>query len=118
MVRFAREWFRQMHREPTATALARAQQWLRTVTNRDLLLWQATLSPQPVAANNLAKDSELLTGAPVAGNAGQLVAVRGRANRFDAAQAQEVVQFGAEESVPGDCPYADPYYWAGFHITG
>ncbi|HCP73577.1 MAG TPA: hypothetical protein DIU08_02925, partial [Ktedonobacter sp.] len=96
MVRFALEWFPHMHTEPPATALARSQQWLRTVTNSDLLLWQATLSPQPVSANDLAKGSEILADAHVAGNGGQLVAVRGRANRFDAVQAQEIVQFGAE----------------------
>jgi CHAT domain-containing protein len=118
MVRFALEWFPHMHTEPPATALARAQQWLRTVTNRDLLLWQATLSPQPVSANDLAQGSEILADAHVAGYGGQLVAVRGRANRFDAVQAQEIVQFGAEELAPDDCPYADPYYWAGFQITG
>src|SRR5437660_714376 len=81
MVRFAMEWFPHMHTEPPATALARSQQWLRTVTNRDLLLWQATLSPQPVSVNDLAKGSEILAGANVAGSGGQLVAVRGRANR-------------------------------------
>jgi CHAT domain-containing protein len=118
MVRFALEWFPQMHNEPPATALARAQRWLRTVTNRELLLWQANLSPLPVSANDLAKGSETFAGEHVAVHTGQLVAVRGRANRFDAIQAQEVVQSYAEELAPGDCPYADPYYWAGFQITG
>jgi CHAT domain-containing protein len=118
MVRFALEWFPQMHTEPPAAALACAQQWLRTVTNRDLLLWQTNISPLPVSANDLAKGSEIFAGAHVAGNVGQFVAVRGRANRFDAVQAQEVVQFDAEGLAPGDCPYADPYYWAGFQITG
>ena len=118
MVRFALEWFPHIHTEPPAAALARAQQWLRTVTNHDLLLWQAHLSPQPVPVNELAQDAEIFADAHMAGNAGRLVAVRGRGNRFDAAQAQEVVQIGAEELAPGDCPYADPYYWAGFHITG
>src|SRR6266581_2915387 len=118
MVRFALEWFPQMHNEPPATALARAQRWLRTVTNRELLLWQANLSPLPVSTNDLARGSETFAGEHVAVHTGQLVAVRGRANRFDAAQAQEVVQSYAEELAPGDCPYADPYYWAGFQITG
>ena len=49
---------------------------------------------------------------------GQLVAVRGRANRFDIAQAQEIIQERAEKLAPDACPYADPYYWAGFQITG
>ena len=38
--------------------------------------------------------------------------------RSYAIQAQEVVQSYAEELAPGACPYADPYYWAGFQITG
>ena len=47
-----------------------------------------------------------------------MVAVRGRGNRFDALQAQELVQMRAEEQEPEACPYAAPYYWAGFQITG
>ena len=118
MVRFALEWFPRLQSEPPATALARAQQWLRTVTNHELLVWQATLSPQPVPTSDMAQDLEIPARVHVAGSAGRLVAVRGRANRFDAVQAQEVVQYGAEKLSLGDCPYADPYYWAGFHITG
>ncbi|MBA2284583.1 MAG: CHAT domain-containing protein [Ktedonobacteraceae bacterium] len=118
MVRFALEWFPQMHTEPPATALARAQRWLRTVTNHELRLWQATISSLSVEASNPAKEPETVTGARVLADTGHLVAVRGRANRFDAVQAQELVQFSAEELAPDDCPYADPYYWAGFQITG
>ena len=47
-----------------------------------------------------------------------MVAVRGRGNRFDAPQAQELVQMRAEEQEPDAYPYAAPYYWAGFQITG
>jgi CHAT domain-containing protein len=118
MVRFALEWFPQMHTEPPATALARAQRWLRTVTNRELLLWQTGISSLAVEANNLAKAPEVVAGERMRANTSHLVAVRGRANRFDAVQAQELVQSSAEELAPDDCPYADPYYWAGFQITG
>jgi CHAT domain-containing protein len=118
MVRFALEWFPQMHNEPPAAALARAQHWLRTVTNRELLLWQATMPSLPVAMHSLVKGSETFTGEHVPVDIGRLVAVRGRANRFDAVQAQEIVQSYAEEQAPEDCPYANPYYWAGFQITG
>ena len=48
----------------------------------------------------------------------QLVAVRGRVNRFDALQAEEIIQAGVEEQDQDIHPYADPYYWAGFQITG
>ena len=118
MVRFALEWFPQMYTEPPATALARAQHWLRTVTNQELQLWQVTISSLAVEANNPAKRPEMVASDHASTNIEHLVAVRGRANRFDALQAQEIVQSSAEELVPGDCPYADPYYWAGFQITG
>ncbi len=118
MVRFALEWFPQMNDEPPARALAHAQHWLRTVTNRELQAWQANISPLPIPANNLAKGSETVAGERMRVNTGQLVAVRGRANRFDAAQAQGIIQADAEELTPDACPFADPYYWAGFQITG
>src|SRR5258708_36717653 len=47
IVRFAQEWFPRMQSEPPAAALARAQRWLRTVTNRDLQRWRATSLPVP-----------------------------------------------------------------------
>ncbi|HEY6543136.1 MAG TPA: CHAT domain-containing protein, partial [Ktedonobacteraceae bacterium] len=118
MVRFALEWFPQMNGEPPARALAHAQHWLRTVTNRELQVWQANISPLPVSAINLAKGSETAAGEHVLVNRGQLVAVRGRANRFDAAQAQDLIQADAEGLASDACPFADPYYWAGFQITG
>ena len=118
MVRFALEWFPHMNDQPPARALAHAQHWLRTVTNRELQTWQANISPLPVPANNLAKGSDTVAGEHVLASTGQLVAVRGRANRFDAAQAQDIIQADAEELAPDACPFADPYYWAGFQITG
>lgn len=121
IVRFALEWFPHMNDEPPARALANAQHWLRTVTNRELQLWQADISPLPVPAHNLVPESETAAGEHIPVNTihtSQLIAVRGRANRFDAAQAQDIIQADAEELAPDACPYADPYYWAGFQITG
>ncbi|HZU01082.1 MAG TPA: CHAT domain-containing protein, partial [Ktedonobacteraceae bacterium] len=118
MVRFALEWFPRINDEPPARALAQAQHWLRTVTNRELQVWQAKISPLPVSANTFAKGPETVTGEYTLINTDRLVAVRGRANRFDAAQAQDIIQAGAEELAPDACPFADPYYWAGFQITG
>jgi CHAT domain-containing protein len=118
MVRFALEWFPQMNDEPPATALANAQHWLRTVTNRELQAWQSYTSPMPTVVNQPTAGIEISEGKCVPVNAIPLVAVRGRANRFDAAQAQDIIQADAEELAPDACPYADPYYWAGFQITG
>ncbi len=118
MVRFALEWFPHMNDEPPAAALARAQHWLRTVTNRALQASQITMPPTLIGANEPGKRPETVAEDHMPVNAGQLVAVRGRASRFDAAQAQEIVQADAEEREPDACPYADPYYWAGFQITG
>lgn len=41
ITRFAQEWLPRMETEPPAAALARAQKWLRSVTNRELQVWQA-----------------------------------------------------------------------------
>jgi CHAT domain-containing protein len=51
MVRFAQEWFPHMGKEPPAAALARAQDWLRTVTNADLLAWQTLHFPTNCATS-------------------------------------------------------------------
>ncbi len=116
MVRFALEWFPHLDREPPAPALARAQHWLRTVTNRELQAWSITPSSLSLPANEPAEEPARYDLSPL--NAAQLVAVRGRSYRFDTLQAQEIIQGGAEEQDPDACPYADPYYWAGFQITG
>jgi len=118
MVRFALEWFPKMNDEPPARALAHAQHWLRTITNRELQAWQSITVPVSTAAHRPAAEPEISEGEYAPVNPTRLVAVRGRANRFDAAQAQDIVQADAEELAPDACPYADPYYWAGFQITG
>ncbi|HEU5229502.1 MAG TPA: CHAT domain-containing tetratricopeptide repeat protein [Ktedonobacteraceae bacterium] len=116
MVRFALEWFPRLDSEPPAPALARAQHWLRTVTNRELQAWSTTPSSLSLPANGPTKESAWHDLSPL--NATQLVAVRGRSYRFDTVQAQEIIQSSAEEQDPDARPYADPYYWAGFQITG
>ena len=72
----------------------------------------------PTVANEPAKGPEASEGIHLSVNSDRLVAVRGRANRFDAVQAEETVRSYAEELLADACPYADPYYWAGFQITG
>ncbi|HZO74023.1 MAG TPA: CHAT domain-containing tetratricopeptide repeat protein [Ktedonobacteraceae bacterium] len=116
IVRFALEWFPRLDSEPPAPALARAQHWLRTVTNRELQAWSITPSSLSLSVDEPAKEP-----APYdlsQWHATQLVAVRGRSYRFDTLQAQEIIQNRAEEQDPDARPYADPYYWAGFQITG
>ena len=109
-----------MKSEAPASALGRAQHWLRKVTNSELRVWQSTL-PFKSAPNYSAltkEHTESFETTESMLDIGQLVAVRGRANRFDIAQAQEIIQERAEKLAPDACPYADPYYWAGFQITG
>ncbi len=120
VVRFAQEWFPSMKSEAPAAALGRAQKWLRAVTNSELKVWQSTFPFISAMGNSaLAKEhTEIVETTEGVLDIGQLVAVRGRAYRFDIAQAQEIIQERAEELAPDARPYADPYYWAGFQITG
>ena len=118
IIRFAQEWFPHMYDEAPAAALARAQQWLRTVTNHELQTWQAEVPPQPKRIDKPVMAFEAREGEYALVSPHQLVAVRGRANRFDALQAEEIIQVGVEEQDQDLHPYADPYYWAGFQITG
>jgi CHAT domain-containing protein/tetratricopeptide (TPR) repeat protein len=104
MVRFAQEWFGHMTVEPPAVALARAQRWLRCVTNRELQQWEAAVS---VHASSEADSEE-----------SAIECVRSAGLRFDAAHAQELVHIKAELQEPDACPYADPSYWIGFQVTG
>ena len=128
MVRFAQEWFPHMYEEPPAVALAKAQQWLRTVTNRELQHWQALIALSSQVSNE-ERGTFLLYGNDIENEqkvseqetsiSNELVVVRGRGSRFDAMQAQELVQDRAEmQEAPDLSPYADPYYWAGFQIIG
>jgi CHAT domain-containing protein len=132
IVRFAQEWFPHMETEPPAAALARAQRWLRTVTNRELQSWQAT-EPLPsiiASAQNqpetqvatLTRDATFSPGrgtfSPGAGEQKNLTFGQ-RYSVQDAEQIlQEVAQRWAQEGEPEARPYADPFYWAGFQLYG
>lgn len=90
-----------------------------TEAHHELQTWQAEVPPlpkridKPVMAFEAREGDEYALVSPH-----QLVAVRGRVNRFDALQAEEIIQAGVEEQDQDIHPYADPYYWAGFQITG
>jgi CHAT domain-containing protein len=106
MVRFAQEWFPTMDREAPAVALARAQRWLRRATNRELRQWEAERTPPASAAP--AERAE----------AGELIAVRGRGNRFGVGEAAERITAVAELALADARPYRDPIYWSAFQIAG
>ncbi len=123
MVRFAQEWFPQMEQESPAAALARAQVWLRTVTNAELAFWQRTVQ-LPAGQKELVKRELASThwseqvAADKAKMRWQALPVRGRITRYLEDEAQLVVRLGAEEDDPLAHPFADPYFWAGFQVIG
>lgn len=121
MVRFAQEWLPRMAQEAPAEALARAQRWLRTVTNQELQTWQATIADTcQMPAVTTTSDAQALEPAAILPGVQteHLVAVRGGGVRFDTMQAQERIRETAEEGLLENCPYADPYYWAAFQVIG
>jgi tetratricopeptide (TPR) repeat protein/CHAT domain-containing protein len=102
MVRFAQEWLPEMESEPPASALACAQRWLRTVTNRDLLAWCAASLPA------LSKEKQ------------EEFRQQGRSSdtlRSAAFLVQRVAEVKSCQE-PDACPYADSIYWAGFQVIG
>jgi len=125
MVRFAQEWLPRMDHEPPAAALSRAQQWLRTVTNRQLQQWHATTLPivteeeREEAGSAYPKRNLWTEEEHVAVSAMKLAATRDRGYRYDLPEAESQVHTKAGQQNDLDaCPYADPIYWAGFQITG
>ncbi len=116
IVRFAQEWLPVMGQEPPAKALARAQRWLRTVTNEKLQKWEAVPTVQSLAA---IEHGELQAVAKAPEQ--QLAVVRGRGERYAIAEAEQLIQGLARRKQGADrdeCPYADPIYWAGFQVHG
>jgi len=125
MVRFLQEWLPDMEQESPAVALTRAQQWLRTVTYRELQQWRMISLPhlthreqQKAGAvapeyDPWAEEEHLIAGAA------KLATVRGRGNRYDIGEAGLLLRTeAAQHHDPDSCPYASPIYWAGFQITG
>jgi CHAT domain-containing protein len=130
MVRFAQEWFPHMETEPPAAALARAQHWLRTVTNHQLHIWQTTEPLSKIIARTRAfAETAIPTGdADFLPARGTFSPTTGEQNapafhqRYTEEDAQEIVQAvvlgWTSENDPERCPYADPYYWSGFQLYG
>jgi len=128
MVRFAQEWFPNMEWEPPAEALARAQRWLRTITYYDLAAWEAAHPlPRriPLAASNTSLATVRSVGQRIddpfieslittlqASATARLLPEDARA-MLHATARQHVERLQGHER-----PYADPYFWAGFHVSG
>ncbi|GAA2746158.1 CHAT domain-containing protein [Kitasatospora cinereorecta] len=101
MVRFAQEWLPHLREMSPAIALARAQSWLRRVTQRELAAWVAH------------------TGIAGAGQAP--AAVRGRGIRYTTAEAEELTTGLARHhshADPDDTPFSNPVFWAAFQVHG
>jgi len=122
IVRFFQEWLPNMKQEPPAVALARAQSWLRNVTNAELAAWHSTMPTPP----NMKQLTRTGSSARQLGQSTkhkpkirwQRIPVRGRQARYLEDEAQLAVRIGAEEDDPSAHPYADPYFWAGFQVIG
>ncbi|GCE28560.1 hypothetical protein KDA_40440 [Dictyobacter alpinus] len=120
IVRFIQEWLPRRDYEPPTAALARAQQWLRTVTNQQLLSWHRRLPPS--SAQEL---PTLLPWHPLeditpamASSHWQPIPVRGRSTRYDLSDAELIVRLGAQSQDPAVAPYTNPYYWSAFQVIG
>ncbi len=127
MVRFAQEWFPVRDEEPPATALARAQRWLRTITWRELRGWVARELLPAVTADatltahttQVAEESLVVTRRtmrPAAYIAEEQRETHGQ--RLGIKRAEGIIQERARTASPDECPFADPYYWAAWQITG
>jgi CHAT domain-containing protein len=102
MARFAQLWFPNIESKPPAAALIEAQHWLRTVTNRGLLAWYSKSIPTPT-------EQELQ----------QFSDARKKEQTKKLIQAKELLKKLAERQRNLDTvPFADPFFWAGFQITG
>jgi CHAT domain-containing protein len=104
--------------------LARAQYWLRTVTNSALQQWYATDLPaftreEQREAGSETPDFDLWSKTFELIGSGKSVARYVWSNRYDADQAKNMIHLAAgQQDDPHACPFEDPIYWAGFQIIG
>jgi CHAT domain-containing protein/tetratricopeptide (TPR) repeat protein len=122
MVRFAQEWFPSLHEVPPAVALARAQTWLRTVTNQDLQVWQAQAftekGPRGDVLQTVPAFSEEQENPLSALHNDLQAALAVRTDRYEPGEAVRYLRHDARQQDPAARPYEHPVYWAGFQVTG
>jgi CHAT domain-containing protein len=111
MTRFMHEWLPVMRQQEPARALARAQSWLRTATNRDLAAWMAQ-----VTSSNRKSGEAPASGTGQSRNA--LTELSGPGDRASKAETEQPEDSARQGSSPDAVPYADPVFWAGFQIVG
>jgi CHAT domain-containing protein len=127
MVRFAQEWFPNRAWEPPAEALARAQRWLRSLTYRDLATWEAAhpLPARPPFTRNIGLATVRSVGQRIDDPyIESLLAMLQTTSttRHPLEEARAILHATTRQhtdNFQGDeHPYADPYFWAGFHVSG
>jgi CHAT domain-containing protein len=122
IVRFAQEWFLIMQSEPPAAALARAQYWLRMVTNDELKKWERTIRNSQSAKENDWQERSEGAGTQEADLAGIAPLMNTNASsgnyRYDIDEAIQYIHDDASNHEPTSRPYENPVYWAGFQIIG
>jgi CHAT domain-containing protein len=137
IVRFAQEWFPNRHSESPAAALARAQYWLRHVTQEELVHWQASEPHASILADMPdPRPEEQCDASPV--EVRDLTAVRGNDGYSLAEEDQlsdnDLLTRSGHSTIKKEQdsnlatlrakkdshtrPYAHPFYWAGFQVTG
>ena len=99
MVRFAQEWLPRMEKkEAPAAALARAQHWLRTVTNRELEEWEAMSIPRLTEEDRREAGAESTASSTNVRR--ELETVRGRGYRYAVGEAQELLHTAVKRNDP------------------
>lgn len=109
ITRFAQEWLSSMKNISPAEALARAQLWLRTVTNNDLLAWYSENIPMPTE-----QKLQQITDSGEREQAEKLMKEGG--NKL--IQAKVLIERFAKRQGMEAMPFADPFFWAGFQVMG
>jgi methylated-DNA-[protein]-cysteine S-methyltransferase len=125
LTRFAQEWFPRMGYESPARALARAQHWLRMVTNRDLQKWYAASAPILTVEEQYGAEFRTLECCSWSRRMRNDVdARRGGAELRGSTQhgeyqiASATHKMESQQEDPDGRPYMHPVYWAGFQIAG
>lgn len=116
MTHFAQEWFPHMHIEPPAIALARAQRWLRNVTNEELQHWEAKILNQPGKTEQETMAHDQIKRAKLRPEASRFPVLQ--EFRYELDEAEKRIRRDALHNPTDSRPYADPIYWAGFQIVG
>ncbi len=99
-----------MDYEAPAKALARAQRWLRNVTNRELSKLDFARLPFSAGERRLAEAEDIEPSM-------EMVFSSNRGYRYDLEDATRLIRrdaIDAAERDPSTCPYADPVFGQGF----